>query len=90
MWLESSYHLEHDIIGVSVGHQASQRASSGHSKPSAVVYDDHVSAALLDELGRETDAGAGANNDVSILDRFPQSFQDSFAVGGRRHGHGKR
>src|SRR5205823_2297516 len=49
------YHLQHDIIGVAVGHEAGERAASVHPIPTAVVDDDEVSAARFDRLGRQSD-----------------------------------
>ena len=52
------YHLYDDSIRIAVWHETCEGASACHPEPAAVVEDDQVCTALLDELGREPDARA--------------------------------
>ena len=64
-------HLHHDPVGVAVGHQAGERAATGHPVAAAVVDDRHVGAASLGHLGADAGAGTGADDRNAGLDIGP-------------------
>ena len=59
------YHLYDDSIRVAVWHETRKGASACHPEPAAVVEDDQVCTALLDELGREPDARACTEDNIA-------------------------
>lgn len=81
----STHHVEHNVVCVTIWHQSRERTATGHAKTTAIVNDYEVAAAGLDELGRETDTSASANNGLSLGDLPPQVAQDLLSIRRRRH-----
>lgn len=80
------YHVNDDIVSIAIGHESCQRAPSRHAKATAVVDDDEVTAAGLDEFGREANSSSGAYNGLALRDLFSELGEDLFAVCWGRHG----
>ncbi len=70
-----SGHFYHDGIGVAVGHQPGQRTPPGHAVAARVVDDDHIGPTGLGHLGRNTGAGATADDGLLGGHLGLQSFQ---------------
>jgi len=68
-------HVEHDVVGVAVGHQPGQRAAAGHAVAARVVNHDQVDTAGLFALGRQARAGAAADNGLAASDLVAQAGQ---------------
>ena len=68
-------HLQHDRVGITIRHQAGERATAGHAVAAGVVDDDQVDAACLFTLGRQAGAGAAADNRFSSCGHVPKVFQ---------------
>ncbi len=58
-------HFQHDLVGVAVGHQAGERASSSHAVSSGIVDHDEVDAAGLFAFGRYAGAGPAPDNGLA-------------------------
>ena len=61
-------HVDDDLVGVAVRHQAGERAAAAHPVAAGVVDDDQVGAAGLRQLRRQARAGAGADDRAAGVD----------------------
>ena len=82
---EASNHVDYNVIRITVRHQPRKGSPAGHAEPAAIVDDDQIAAAGLDELGGQADARAGANNGLTGVDALSELLEDLLPVG-RRHG----
>lgn len=72
-------------ICVPVRQQACQRTMSGHSKPPAVVDNDHIQPSSLREFRGQTYSRAAANDGMARIDLTPKLLEDFLSVGWWRH-----
>jgi hypothetical protein len=78
-------HVDHDGVGVTVGHQPHQRPPPRHPKASRVVDDDQVRAPGLDAFGGDAGAGAGADDGAAGLHGLVEVLEDGRAGSGWGH-----
>lgn len=50
-----SYHIDDNVVCVSIWHQTGQGSSTCHSETSTVIYDDKISTACFEGFGGQTD-----------------------------------
>src|SRR5688500_17588362 len=62
-----------------VGHHAGGRAMARHPETAAIVDDDQIGAALLDERRADDCAGAGRDDRLALLEGRTQAFDDFLA-----------
>ena len=58
--------LHGDGIGVAVGHHAGGGAVAHHAEAAAIIDNDQIGAAFLDELGADAGAGPGSDDGVTL------------------------
>src|SRR6266404_8221830 len=61
-------HLDVDLVGAAVGHEAGERAAPRHPVAAGIVDDDKVDAAGLLAFGGEAGSGAAADDRLSAAD----------------------
>src|SRR6266850_751434 len=79
-------HFQHDRVGVAVRHQSGKRAASSHAVAAGIVDDDQVNAACFLAFGRQSGAGAAADDRLALGGHVAKLLQDgrTFKF---RHGH---
>ena len=73
-------HLHDDAVGVTVGHEAGQRAAARHAVSTGVVDDDEVRATSLGALGGYARPGAAAD-DRPACGHFGANSPEDFTAG---------
>ncbi len=68
-------HLDDDLVGVAIGHQAGERAAPGHAVAAGVVDDDQVDAAGFLAFGGKPGAGAAADDRLAARDHGAELLQ---------------
>ena len=81
----SARHLDHDLVGIAIGHQPGERAAAGHAVAAGVVDDDEIDAAGLLALGGEAGAGAAADDGLAPGDHGRERVEQG---GSREARHG--
>ena len=61
-WQDLSRHLDDDLVGVTVRHEAGQRPVARHAEAARVVDHNQVRSARLGALGRDSRACARADD----------------------------
>ena len=74
------YHFKNDIVRITIWHKPGKRASACHAVPAAVVDDDQITTALLDELRAEADTSPCANNQLAIFNCPTKISKNLFSV----------
>src|SRR5262245_29357824 len=69
-------HVNHDVVGVAVRHEAGWRAPAGHAVASRVVDHDEVDATGLLALGREPRPRPAADDGLATADHPAETLQD--------------
>src|SRR5882724_3234092 len=79
-------HVEHDVVGIAVGHEAGERAAAGHAVAAGVVDDDEVDAAGLLALGGEARARPAPDDGLAAADHAAEALED-VRTRDARHGY---
>ena len=78
-------HLQHDRVGITIRHQAGERAAASHTVAAGVVDDDQVDAACLFAFGGQAGAGAAANDRLTLRGHVAEFFEQRRSF---KPGHG--
>ena len=72
-------HLDHDVVGVAVGHQSGERAAARHAIAAGIVDHDEVEPARLLALGGEPGPGPAADDRLAARDHGAEALQNGRA-----------
>jgi len=68
--------LHGDGVGIAIGHEAAGRAVAHHAEAAAVIDDDQVRAAFLDELRADARARACGDDRLALRQRGFETIDD--------------
>src|SRR5262249_4232226 len=73
-------HLFDDLVGVAVGHEASERAATGHAEAARIIDDDQVDLSGFFALGGKACASAAADDGEAAVNFGAQTLENCGAI----------